>query len=117
MRPLPILVLLALLVAGCASSFGPIAAPPAVTSREPVKVSLHRVESIEGAAVPLVFLLNGAETYGLANGETYSFELDPGQYVFGWAFGLDTCSQDVWLRPGRDVDLTLSNDCDIPPEP
>jgi hypothetical protein len=32
-------------------------------------------------------------------------------------YGLDTCNQDVWLYPGRDIDLNLSNDCNIPPEP
>jgi hypothetical protein len=117
MRLLSTLALLVPLLVGCATSFGPIAAPPIPTNRHPIKVSLHRVESIEGAEVPLVFLLNGIEIYGLRNGETYRFELDPGQYVFGWTFGLDTCSQDVWLPPGRDVTLTLSNDCDIPSEP
>jgi hypothetical protein len=106
-----------LLLAGCSTTYGPISAPPTPTSRNPVVVTLHRVESIEGAAVPLVFTINGAEIYGLRNGETHSLKLDPGQYLFGWRFGLDTCGQDLWIRPGRDIDLTLSNSCNIPPEP
>jgi hypothetical protein len=117
MRFSMILCLLVPILAGCATSSGPISAPPTPTSGHPVEVSLHRAKSIEGAAVPMVFLLNGTAIYGLANGETYRFELDPGQYVFGWSFGLDACAQDVWLRPDRDVALTLSNDCNIPPEP
>jgi len=106
-----------LLVAGCASGFGPITAPPTPASAHPVTVTLHRVESIEGAAAPMVFTINGAEIYGLRNGETHRLRLDPGQYVFGWRFGFDTCAQDVWIRPGRDVSLDLTADCNIPPEP
>ncbi len=115
MRALCLLPLL--LIAGCASTYGPISAPPTPTSGHPVTVTLHRVQSIEGAALPLVFTIDGAEVYGLRNGETHAFKLDPGQYVFGWNLGLNTCNQTVWLRPGRAVDLTLSNDCNIPPEP
>ena len=106
-----------LLLAGCSTTYGPISAPPTPAGRNPVTVTLHRVESISGAAVPLVFTIDGTEIYGLRNGETYRIKLDPGQYVFGWQFGLNTCNQDVWLRPGRDIDLNLSNDCNIPPEP
>jgi len=106
-----------LLLAGCSTTYGPMSAPPAPTSRNPVTVSLHRVESISGAAVPLVFTIDGTEIYGLRNGETHRLKLDPGQYVFGWRFGFDTCNQAVWIRPGKDIDLTLSNDCSIPPEP
>lgn len=106
-----------LLMAGCSTTSGPIGAPPAPTSRNPVTVTLHRVASAEGAVTPMVFVINGAEIYGLRDGETYRFKLDPGQYVFGWRFGFNTCNQDVWIRPGKDVDLTLSNECNIPPEP
>ncbi len=106
-----------LLLAGCSTTSGPISAPPTPTSPNPVTVSLHRVESIEGAAVPMVFTIDGTEIYGLSNGETHRIRLDPGQYVFGWRFGFDTCNQDVWLRSGREIDLTLSADCNIPPEP
>ena len=107
----------ATLLGACSTTSGPISAPPTPTSGHPVTISLHRVESLEGAPVPMVFTIDGAEVYGLRNGETYQFKLDPGQYVFGWDFGFNTCAQDVWIRPGRDIDLTLSNDCDIPPEP
>jgi hypothetical protein len=106
-----------LLIAGCSSTYGPISAPPIPATRNPVNVTLHRVESIEGAVVPLVFTIDGTEIYGLRNGETYRLKLDPGQYVFGSRFGLNTCNQVVWLRPGRDIRLDLSADCNIPPEP
>jgi hypothetical protein len=105
------------LIAACSTTSGPISAPPAPTSGHPVTVTLHRVESLEGAAVPLVFVINDQEVYGLRNGETYRLRLDPGQYVFGWRFGFNTCNQDVWLRAGKDVDLTFSGDCNIPSEP
>jgi hypothetical protein len=105
------------LIAACSATFGPIAAPPATTSGRPVTVTLHRVESLEGAAVPLVFVINDREVYGLRNGETYRLRLDPGQYVFGWRSGFNTCDQDVWLHAGKDVDLTFSGDCNIPAEP
>jgi hypothetical protein len=110
-------LLLSLLIAGCSTTSGLISAPPTPTSRNPATVTLHRVKSIEGAAATLVFMIDKTEIYGLGNGETYRFKLDPGQYVFGWRFGFNTCDQAVWIRPGRDVDLTLSNDCNIPPEP
>jgi hypothetical protein len=115
MRPFRLLPVL--LIAGCSTTSGPINAPPAPTSRNPVNVTLHRVKSLEGAVAPMVFTIDGTEIYGLRDGETHRFKLDPGQYVFGWRLGFNTCAQDVWLRPGRDVDLTLSNDCSIPPEP
>ena len=72
---------------------------------------------MEGAVVPMVIVIDGQEIYGLRNGETYRFQLDPGQYVLGWRLGLNTCNQDIFLRKGRDVTLNLSNECDIPPEP
>jgi len=105
-----------ILLTGC-SSLGPISAPPTPVSPNPVTVTVHRVDSIVGAPLPMVFVIDGAEIYGLGNGDSYTFKLDPGQYVFGWRFGMNSCDQDVWLRPGRKINLTLSNECDIPPGP
>jgi hypothetical protein len=106
-----------LLLAGCSTSFGPIGAPPTPTSSNPATVTVHRPRSIEGAALPMVFVIDGTEIYGLRNGENYQLTIDPGEYVFGWRLGLNTCDQTVWIRPARDIDLNFTQDCNIPPEP
>ena len=69
-----------LLFAGCSTAYGHLG-PPTPTSRNPVTVTLHRVESI--SAVPLVFTIDGTEIYGLRNGETYRIKLDPGNTSSG----------------------------------
>jgi hypothetical protein len=104
-------------IAGCSTTSGLINAPPTPKTEHPINLTLHRVESIEGAVVPMVIVLDGKELYGLRNGETHRIQLDPGQYVLGWRLGLNTCNQTIFLRKGRDVTLNLSNECNIPPEP
>jgi hypothetical protein len=110
-------LLLLLLIAGCSTTSGPTNAPPPVTSGNPATITLNRVRSFEGAPTTMVFTIDGTEIYGLRNGESHTFKLDPGQYVFGWRFGFNTCRRSVVIRPGRDVDLNLSNVCNIPPVP
>jgi hypothetical protein len=106
-----------LLAAGCSTTSGAINAPPTPKTQHPITLTLQRVDSIEGAVVPMVIVIDGQEIYGLRNGETHSIQLDPGQYVLGWRLGLNTCDQTIFLRKGRDVTLKLSNECDIPSEP
>lgn len=105
-----------LLSVGCAST-GPINPPPTPLSPHPVQITLHRVESLAGEPLPMVFRIDGTDIYSLGNGESYSFPLDPGEYLFGWRLGMNRCDQAVWLRPGRIIKLDLSYICDIPPEP
>ncbi len=105
-----------LLTVGCAST-GPINPPPTPTSAHPVQVTLHRVESPVGAPLPMVFRIDDTDIYGLGNGESYSFALDPGEYLFGWRFGMNDCAQAVWLHRGRNVRIDLSDLCNIPPVP
>jgi hypothetical protein len=106
-----------LLIAGCSTTSGLINPPPTPKTQHPINVTLHRVDSMAGAVVPMVIVLDGKEIYGLGNGETYRFQLDPGQYVLGWRLGLNTCNQVIFLKDKRDVRINLSNDCNIPPEP
>jgi len=106
-----------LLGAGCSTTSGLINAPPTPKTLHPIKVTLNRAKSVEGAVVPMVIVLDGKEIYGLGNGETYSFQLDPGQYVLGWRLGLNTCKQVIFLKDKRDVTINLSNECNIPPTP
>jgi hypothetical protein len=106
-----------LLISGCSTTSGLINAPPTPKTQHPINVTLHRVDSIAGAVVPMVIVIDGKEIYGLGNGETYRFQLDPGQYVLGWRLGLNTCNQVIFLKNKRDVTINLSNECNIPPEP
>jgi hypothetical protein len=106
-----------LLLAGCSTTFGPISLPPTPSGNNAVTVTIQRTQSVEGAAVPMVFVIDGTEIYGLRNGESYQLKMDPGEYVLGWRLGLDTCNQTVWIRPDRDVVLNFSEECDIPPVP
>lgn len=110
-RLLPLLI-----VAGCAST-GLINPPPVPVTRDPVNITVHRVESVVGAPLAMVFVIDGTDIVGLSNGQSYSFQLDPGQYVFGWRFGMNSCDQDVWLHPGRTIEMTFSNECNIPSVP
>lgn len=105
-----------LLSVGCAST-GPINPPPTPISTHPVPITLHRIESVAGASLSMVFRIDGTDIYGLGNGESFQFALDPGEYLFGWRLGMNSCDQAVWIRPGRIIRLDLSYICAIPPEP
>ena len=106
--------LAAAITAGCAS--GPINAPPRVKyPSEAATVTIQRTSSIVGFPATMFFVINDERIYGLLNGQSWSFQIDPGENRFGYDVGFNSCRQRVILRPNKRYLLELPPVCDIEP--
>lgn len=102
------LVVAVLLLSGCGLRLGPINKPPAPTGVEPPsRVTVTRTPSIMGWPLPMIFTLDGEEIYGLWSGQSHSFLLEPGDYIFGYYLGFNECRRFVRIgrRPSQTVRL------------
>ena len=109
------LVMLAVaLLAGCGFKVGLVHQPPAPTTPgEAASVTVYRPESLIGFPVPMVFWIDRVETYGLWGGQSYSFRLDPGAYVFGYYLGFNECSRLMRFASATNYLVTLNPWCSI----
>lgn len=88
--------------------------PPAPTgSATPSKVTVTRIGSIMGWPVPMIFTINGVEIYGLWVGQSYSFSLEPGDYIFGYYLGFNECRQYVRIERRPNQLIHLGPPCNI----
>ena len=107
-------VFAAAVAAGCAS--GLIEAPPRIT--EPgsaVYVTLERESNIVGFPATMFFIINDRRIYRLVNGSSWSFQIDPGEYRFGYDLGFNSCRQRVILKPNQRYLIELTPVCEIEP--
>ena len=110
------LVVAVLVLAGCGMRLGPINKPPAPTGlAPPSRVTVTRVPSIMGWPVPMVFTIDGVETYGLWHGGRYTFMLEPGDYIFGYYLGFNECRQDTRIENKPSQLFHLGPPCRIRP--
>jgi predicted small lipoprotein YifL len=108
------LIAAVLLLAGCGWRIGPINYPPAPAGAiEPSQVTVKRVNSVMGLFVPMVFTINGVETYGLWTDESYTFMLDPGEYIFGYYLGFNECRRSIRIRARPSQLVYLGPPCKI----
>jgi hypothetical protein len=104
-------------LSGCGFKVGLINEPRVSGSfGAPANVTVYREGSIMGFPVPMTFLIDGREIYGLWGGEEYSFQLDPGEYVFGYFLGLNECRRWGLIEPGRTYRIRLAPVCVIESE-
>ena len=116
LKTVAIAMLSLILTSACATKVGQIAPPPGATSAQPSKITIYRDPSIVGSPATMIFNIDDVETYGLKQGQSYSFRLDPGEYVFSFFLGLNECRQVVWFKKGKDYRVKLSPSCDIASE-
>jgi outer membrane protein OmpA-like peptidoglycan-associated protein len=108
------LLAFALLLGGCGFRVGLVNAPPAPGYAEtPSRITVHRANRIIGFVIPMTFLIDSVEIYGLWSGGRYDFSLAPGEYVFGYFLGVNECRQRVQIEPGRNYRVTLAPSCVI----
>lgn len=107
-------MLAAALLAGCGFKVGLVHQPPAPTTPgEAASVTVYRPESVIGFPVPMVFWIDRVETYGLWGGQSYSFRLDPGAYVFGYYLGFNECGRLMRFASATNYLVTLNPWCSI----
>jgi len=103
-----------LVLTGCGFKVGPIKDPPASGGFGlPANVTVYRAPSIMGLPVPMTFLIDSVEIYGLWAGDEYRFSLDPGDYVFGYFLGLNECRRWGRIEPGQSYRIKLAPNCVI----
>ena len=108
------LVLAVLLLAGCGMRLGPINQPPKPEGyAPPSRVTVARVSSIMGWPVPMIFTIDGEEIYGLWLGQSYTFLLEPGDYIFGYYLGFNECRQYIRIEPKPSQLVHLGPPCKI----
>lgn len=103
-----------LLLTGCGWKIGPIHYPPTPSdTTKASQVTVKRVSSIMGLVVPMVFTIDGVETYGLWTDESYTFLLEPGDYIFGYYLGFNECRHYTRVRPVARQLFYLGPPCEI----
>ena len=113
LKTISIALLPLILAVACATKVGQLSPPPKPSSANPSKITVYRDSDIVGSPVTMVFNIDGVETYGLKQGQSYSFRLDPGEYVFGFFLGLNECRQVLWFKQGKDYRIKLSPTCNF----
>ena len=97
---------------GCSS--GPIEPlPPLRAGAIPGSVVVEREKSIVGLPATMFFSIDGKRIYAAQIGQAFTFEIDPGEYNFGYDLGFNKCRQRVIIRQGRRYFLLLRPVCDI----
>jgi outer membrane protein OmpA-like peptidoglycan-associated protein len=108
----------ALILGGCGFKAGLVNEPPVSRGGSPPShITLHRKDHIIGLTIPMTFLIDSVEIYGLWSGEQWEFRLPPDDYVFGYFLGLNECRRLVEIEAGRDYLVTLGPNCVIDVEP
>ena len=77
-----IMLICCLLLVGCAQ--GLIKPPPSpINAANNADIVVCRDSAFMGSAISFTFTINGQDIYEFANGDSYNFKLDPGEYLFG----------------------------------
>jgi hypothetical protein len=63
----------------------------------------------------MIFTINAVEIYGLWGGQSYSFMLEPGNYVFGYFLGFNQCRRFVRVLNRPSQVFYLGPPCKIRP--
>lgn len=110
------LIAVVLLLTSCGWKIGPINYPPAPSGGTmPTEVTVKRVTSIMGLVVPMIFTIDGVDIYGLWTDESYTFMLEPGDYIFGYYLGFNQCRKYIRIERRPSQLIYLGPPCEIRP--
>lgn len=104
-------IIVAVLTTGCGIRVGVIEAPETPLVADASYVTVERKASVMGFPLPMTFLIDSVETVGLWNGQSYSFRLAPGEYIFGYFLGVNQCRRHVEIEPNRRYVFELAPNC------
>lgn len=103
-------LLLAAGLGGCAT--GPVGqTPPVYHPREAATVTVFRDGSWVGLGVPLMLRIDGCPAFRVGVNQSYSFQLDPGEYVFDYTLGFNECRRVAVISPGGNYRFRLAPNC------
>lgn len=74
-----------------------------------------REKTFTGWPVPMIFTIDGEEIYGLWGGQSYSFMLEPGDYIFGYYLGFNECRRYTRIENRPSQRVYLASPCKIRP--
>ncbi len=102
--------LLAAALGGCA--YGPVGPTPQV--RNPIdaaNVTVFRDGSWVGLWAPILLRIDGQKTFKVGRNEQFSFQLDPGEYIFDYTIGLNECRRVARVRARQSYRYRLAPNC------
>jgi hypothetical protein len=82
----------------------------------PASVIVQRDRSVVGLPVRMFFTIDGERIYAVWIGQAFTFNIDPGEYIFGYEQGFNTCRRRVVLEEGRNYFVKLTPVCDFEAE-
>ncbi len=98
---------------GCASG-GFIGPQPLVT--DPLRasnVTFYRTKGLVGIVGPIYVRLDGEPLMRLWAGQSYSFRLDPGEYILDYSIGINECRRSLLIYPGQSYRFRLVPNCTV----
>jgi hypothetical protein len=102
---------LTLLLLGCAG--GLIGYLPVVTQpRQASDVTVFRDGSLPGFIGPITLRIDDRKILRVWRNEQFSFQLDPGEYLFYYTIGLNECRRVAYIQPNRTYRFRLAPNCD-----
>lgn len=103
-------LLVTVLLAGCAS--GKIGSTPQVQRQDQAAtLTLSRGGSWVGFFAPFHIRLDRADLYRLGRNQSYTVQLDPGEYLVQYTIGFNSCRFVANLRPQQIKRLRLTANC------
>lgn len=108
-------LLLAAVLTACATpQLDPL--PPLSKPSAAATVTVKRPTDIVGAPATMFVVIENRRVYGLKNGGSWSFKIDPGMYRFGYDQGFNVCRKRVEVEPNRRYLIKLSPVCSFEPQ-
>jgi hypothetical protein len=104
-------VLLMSLLGGCATG-GSVGPHPLVTRPiDASNVTVYRDGSWVGFLGTILLRIDDRKVYRLGRNEAYTFQLDPGSYLFNWSIGFNECRRVAFIDPRRSYSFRLAPNC------
>jgi hypothetical protein len=97
---------------GCAGGF--IGPTPVVT--DPLRasnVTFYRSMGLVGVVGPIEVRLEGQPLMRLWAGQSFSFRLDPGEYIIDYSIGFNDCRGAILIYPGYSYSFRLVPNCSL----